>query len=132
MESYTDSFVTRGLLDKEPKPVAIIWVGGWRSSNVDGSQEDGGPAGVGCTSPSMGRCGKRGIYGTLLGTRTPPSGTCYCRCCKLKLFPDQGCPEVWMHFLHSLYALKAQAMCISQNKPPLAVLGIYVDVAFLS
>lgn len=58
MESYTDSFVTRGLLDKEPKPVAMGWVGGWRSSNADALQEDCMPAGVGCTSASTGRCGK--------------------------------------------------------------------------
>lgn len=61
MESYTDSFVTRGLLDKEPKPVAIRWVGGWRSSNADSLQEDRVPAGMGCTSRSTGRCRKRQI-----------------------------------------------------------------------
>ena len=61
MESYSDSFVTWGLLDKEPKPVAIRWVGGWRSSNADGLQEVCVPAGMGCTSPSTGGCGKRRV-----------------------------------------------------------------------
>lgn len=31
MESYTDPFVTRGLLDKEPKPVEL---GGWEDEGA--------------------------------------------------------------------------------------------------
>lgn len=55
MESYTASFVTPGLLAEELEPVAISWVGGRRSRDVElsGLQE---PAWVraACSSPTWG------------------------------------------------------------------------------
>lgn len=48
MESYTASFVTPGLLAEEPEPVAISWVGGRRSKDVESRAACRSQPGEGC------------------------------------------------------------------------------------
>lgn len=48
MESYTASFVMPGLLAEEPEPVAISWVGGRRSRDVESRAASRSQPGEGC------------------------------------------------------------------------------------